>query len=319
MIPFDRRPTEEAPLEKGGPGASSALDRAPTGTVAPSRQGTLPPPVLTAGTGPSRTTVAPRPLPRRTGSRAAEAWMRARVREGLQGERSGDAGARRARRARAVARLPRPRSRRGRAARGGRPAARRRHRTAPRDGGVAREPRAVGPRGGRAQAHRVDVRRRIAGSVVRPRPHGRTEGAGGRGGGRRSRVRLGGLDRRERRAPGGALRRLVRLARGRRLRGRRRGGLCRGGASLFGRRTRRGRARRSLARVLGRPDQRHRGRGARAGPRGAAPACGGERARARAESAHLATRAPRRRASGILPAAGAPGHGGAVGRASARQ
>jgi hypothetical protein len=83
MIPFDRRPAQEAPLEKGGPGAS-ALDRAPTGTIAPSRQGTLPPPVLTAGTGPSRTTVAPRPLPRRTGSRADEAWMRARVREAFK-------------------------------------------------------------------------------------------------------------------------------------------------------------------------------------------------------------------------------------------
>ena len=83
MIPFDRRPAHEAPLEKGGPGASSALERTPAGPVTPSRQGTLPPPVLTAAAGPSRTTVAPRPLPRRTGTRADEAWMRARVRAAL--------------------------------------------------------------------------------------------------------------------------------------------------------------------------------------------------------------------------------------------
>jgi hypothetical protein len=66
MIPFDRRPVSEAPLEKGEP-------------VAPARHGTLPPPEWSAGESASRTTVAPRPLPRRTGSRAEQAWMRARV------------------------------------------------------------------------------------------------------------------------------------------------------------------------------------------------------------------------------------------------
>jgi hypothetical protein len=78
MIPFDRRPTEEAPLEKGEATASSGLEQGPT---TPSRHGTLPPPVHTSGTSPSRTTAAPPPLMRRTGSRADEAWMRARVKE----------------------------------------------------------------------------------------------------------------------------------------------------------------------------------------------------------------------------------------------
>ncbi len=66
MTPFDRRPTQEAPLEKGDPATSS-------------KQGTLPPPEWKSGNGPSRTTVAPRPLVRRAGSRADQAWMRARV------------------------------------------------------------------------------------------------------------------------------------------------------------------------------------------------------------------------------------------------
>jgi len=66
MIPFDRRPVSEASLEKGEAGGSS-------------RNGTLPPPEWTAGEGASRTTVVPRPLPRRTGSRADQAWMYARV------------------------------------------------------------------------------------------------------------------------------------------------------------------------------------------------------------------------------------------------
>ncbi len=66
MIPFDRRPASEAPLEKVEQESSV-------------RHGTLPPPELTAGDRAPRTTVAPRSLPRRAGSRAEEAWMRARV------------------------------------------------------------------------------------------------------------------------------------------------------------------------------------------------------------------------------------------------
>jgi hypothetical protein len=86
MIPFDRRPAEEAPLEKGEAAASSGLERAPTrGQDSPSRQGTLPPPVLMTGASPSRTTAAPPPLLRRTGSRADEAWLRARVKEARAG------------------------------------------------------------------------------------------------------------------------------------------------------------------------------------------------------------------------------------------
>src|ERR1700722_12265621 len=68
MTPFDRRPTEEAPLEKGEPDTSA-------------KHGTLPPPEWTPGSSPSRTTVAPRPLVRRVGLRAEQAWMRARVEE----------------------------------------------------------------------------------------------------------------------------------------------------------------------------------------------------------------------------------------------
>src|SRR5579862_7636003 len=66
MIPFDRRPASEAPLEKVEQESSV-------------RHGTLPPPELTAGDRVPRTTVAPRSLPRRAGSRAEEAWMQARV------------------------------------------------------------------------------------------------------------------------------------------------------------------------------------------------------------------------------------------------
>jgi hypothetical protein len=80
MTPFDRRPTQEAPLEKGDPTTSS-------------KQGTLPPPEWKSANGPSRTTVAPQPLVRRAGSRADQAWMRARVDEARA---AGDRGALRA-------------------------------------------------------------------------------------------------------------------------------------------------------------------------------------------------------------------------------
>jgi cellulose synthase operon protein C len=73
MTPFDRRPTHEAPLEKGEPATSS-------------KQGTLPPPEWRSGNGSPRTTVAPPPLLRRSGSRAEEAWMRARVEEARAGD-----------------------------------------------------------------------------------------------------------------------------------------------------------------------------------------------------------------------------------------
>jgi len=70
MIPSDRRPVNEAQ---------------PTAAPDPSStRGTLPPPEWTAaygGPGPRRPTVAPQPLPRRTGARAEEAWLRARVDE----------------------------------------------------------------------------------------------------------------------------------------------------------------------------------------------------------------------------------------------
>src|SRR5580692_5907209 len=72
MTPSDRRPTQEAPLEKGEP-------------VTSAKQGTLPPPEWTSAAKPSRTTVAPRPLVRRAGSRAEQAWMRARVDEARAG------------------------------------------------------------------------------------------------------------------------------------------------------------------------------------------------------------------------------------------
>src|SRR5579859_1363430 len=72
MTQFDRRPIHEAPLEKGEPATSS-------------KQGTLPPPEWKSGNGPSRTTVAPRPLVRRAGSRAEQAWMRARVEDARAG------------------------------------------------------------------------------------------------------------------------------------------------------------------------------------------------------------------------------------------
>jgi hypothetical protein len=73
MTPFDRRPTHEAPLEKGEPATSA-------------KHGTLPPPEWKSGGGPSRTTVAPRPLARRAASRAEQAWMRARVEEARTAE-----------------------------------------------------------------------------------------------------------------------------------------------------------------------------------------------------------------------------------------
>src|SRR3954454_9271944 len=68
MIPFDRRPASDPPLDK-------------VEAVPPSRRGTLPPPEWTPEASTSRTTLTPGPLPRRTGSRADEAWMRARVDE----------------------------------------------------------------------------------------------------------------------------------------------------------------------------------------------------------------------------------------------
>ena len=81
MIPFDRRPVSGVPLDRGAP-ASEGVDTAPGGTgKSYSRQGTLPPPEWTSGSGVVRTTVAPRPLARRMGGRADQAWMRARVDE----------------------------------------------------------------------------------------------------------------------------------------------------------------------------------------------------------------------------------------------
>ena len=72
MTPFDRRPTQEAPLEKGEATTSA-------------KKGTLPPPEWRSGASPSRTTIAPRPLVRRVGSRAEQAWMQARVEEARAG------------------------------------------------------------------------------------------------------------------------------------------------------------------------------------------------------------------------------------------
>ena len=67
MIPSDRRPGSES--------TTAGPDVAPRST-----RGTLPPPEWTAPQGgPSRTTIAPKPLERRGGDRAQEAWMRARV------------------------------------------------------------------------------------------------------------------------------------------------------------------------------------------------------------------------------------------------
>ncbi len=68
MIPFDRGPATEAPLEK--------VEREPS-----TRRGTLPPPEWTVGDRASKSSVAPSSLPRRVGSRAEEAWMRARLQE----------------------------------------------------------------------------------------------------------------------------------------------------------------------------------------------------------------------------------------------
>jgi tetratricopeptide (TPR) repeat protein len=68
MIPFDRRPASAAPLENVEQ-ASSA------------RHGTLPPPEWTAGDRAAGGTIPARSLLRRTGSRAEEAWMRARLAE----------------------------------------------------------------------------------------------------------------------------------------------------------------------------------------------------------------------------------------------
>src|SRR5580692_7962294 len=77
MIPSDRRPGEDAP------GVA-----APAEEVPPSRA-TLPPPEWTTRQARTpRTTVAPQPLERREGSRADEAWMRARVEEARAAEDS---------------------------------------------------------------------------------------------------------------------------------------------------------------------------------------------------------------------------------------
>ncbi|HEX3769684.1 MAG TPA: hypothetical protein VHV30_02410 [Polyangiaceae bacterium] len=75
MIPFGRQPVSEPPPEKGEPEGSS-------------RHSTLPPPEVATIEGTSRATVAPRALPRRTGTRADQAWLGARVEDA---RRSGDA------------------------------------------------------------------------------------------------------------------------------------------------------------------------------------------------------------------------------------
>jgi tetratricopeptide (TPR) repeat protein len=78
MIPSDRRPGNE-PSPAGQEGTPQ------------SARGTLPPPEWTPpGRRASSTTLAPQPLERRTGRRAEEAWLRARVE---QARAAGDAGA----------------------------------------------------------------------------------------------------------------------------------------------------------------------------------------------------------------------------------
>src|SRR6201999_1504868 len=79
MIPFDRRPATGAPPDKNEPASERAPDTEAGPAGSSSRHGTLPPPEMSSASGPTRTTVAPRPLGRRTGARAEEAWLRARV------------------------------------------------------------------------------------------------------------------------------------------------------------------------------------------------------------------------------------------------
>src|SRR5580693_7244576 len=82
MIPFDRLPASEAPLEKVEQGRSQGLDRSQTEVgEGRARHGTLPPPRWTAGDRPSAATVVLRPLSRRADGRADYAFMRARVRD----------------------------------------------------------------------------------------------------------------------------------------------------------------------------------------------------------------------------------------------
>jgi hypothetical protein len=87
MIPFDRRPRVEAPLAKSvpAPAADAPPAREAEGTPPTTKQGTLPPPEWKAGASVARATVTPQPLPRRVGTRAEEAWLRARVDPARQG------------------------------------------------------------------------------------------------------------------------------------------------------------------------------------------------------------------------------------------
>src|SRR5579885_3339565 len=77
MIPSDRRPGIDAP-----PAATDApAEEAAPPSTAQATRGTLPPPEWTSTGGrrmPSAT-LTPQPLERRSGVRAEEAWLRARV------------------------------------------------------------------------------------------------------------------------------------------------------------------------------------------------------------------------------------------------
>ncbi len=151
MIPFDRRPAHEAPLEKGGPGASSALDRPHAGAAVPVASGDVAAACLDRGRdGAVANDRRAAPSSSTNGEPSRRSVDAGACRRSPGCPRSGGAAGR-SRRSRAMARLPGPRPRRGRAARGGGALVRRRRRAEARGRGMAREPRPVGSRCRRAQ------------------------------------------------------------------------------------------------------------------------------------------------------------------------